>query len=97
MRHLMPALLIIFATPSSAMDEPVAHCATTLTSNQSIIFKSAIATIRPEIDLKSSDTLKAYMRPKVITLVSAGKIKMASAPDDAKAAADCLMLLKPAQ
>jgi hypothetical protein len=84
------ALGLITLQPVSALANEVAAetCAATLTANQQLIYQTVKPDFRPDADLIKQ------VRPKVIDLVTAGKLPRASAPDDAQAAAKCLKLLQ---
>jgi hypothetical protein len=76
--------------PASALANGKAAetCAATLSDNQQLIYQAIKPGFRPDADLIKQ------VRPKVIDLVTAGKLPRASAPDDAQAAAKCLKLLQ---
>jgi hypothetical protein len=77
---LLPATA--FADARSA-----ATCAASLTASQKLIYQSVLP------DLKRETDLPTLVRAKVMALVTAGRLQMSSAPDDAQVAASCLQMV----
>jgi hypothetical protein len=72
----------VFADSRSA-----ATCAASLTADQRLIYQSVL------LDLTRKANLSDLVRAKVTALVTAGRLPMASAPDDARIAARCLQMV----
>ncbi len=62
-------------------------CAASLTTDQRLIYQSVLPELTQETDLPS------LIRSKVMALVTAGRLQTASAPDDAKIAGRCLLMV----
>jgi hypothetical protein len=86
---LVAAVVLGIVPVSHAQANPKAEsCASGLSSNQSLIYR----TVRPEVTAAAD--LNPLIRSRVIALVQAGRIPRDSAPDDAQVAARCLRLLQ---
>jgi hypothetical protein len=79
---VMSPLTVAFADIRSA-----SVCATSLTIDQKLIFQTVLPDVMPETNLS------ALIRAKVTALVTAGRLPMSSAPDDAKIASRCLQMV----
>jgi hypothetical protein len=83
------AALCALALPASSLADTrsAAACAASLTADQTLIYRAVLP------DLTRDTDLPALVRAKVMALVTAGRLQMSSAPDDAQAAARCLRMV----
>ncbi len=82
------ALSVVIPAVVIADSKQADACATKLSADQMLIFRTAKPAVTPSSDMIS------VVRPKVIALVAAEKLSDAAAPDDALAAARCLGLMQ---
>lgn len=87
----IPAAFWIAAAPAPVLADmqSATTCAASLTADQNLIYQSVLPYLTPETDLPS------LVRTEVMALVNAGRLSMASAPDDAREAARCLQMVYP--
>jgi hypothetical protein len=79
---------VILCTAVKADIGSATDCAALLTVEQKLIYKSVLPDLKPQADLR------ALVRSKTIELAKAGRLKMSSAPDDAKIAHRCLKMVR---
>jgi hypothetical protein len=82
------ALILAGASMPALANAKAESCAAALSPNQSLIYRTVRPEVTPGVDLTP------LIRARVITLVQAGRVPYASAPDDAQVAARCLRLLQ---
>jgi hypothetical protein len=87
----IPAAFWIAAVPAPGFADmqSAATCAASLTADQNLIYQSVLPYLTPETDLPS------LVRTEVMALVSAGRLSMSTAPDDARKAGRCLQMVYP--
>lgn len=80
-------LVAALSTTAFADSRSGAVCAASLTADQQLIYQSILP------DLTREANLSALVRAKVTALVTAGRLPISSAPDDARIAAHCLQMV----
>jgi hypothetical protein len=78
----------VFAAGSATASDPATQCASKLSSDGQLIYKTTLPELSPGSDLR------ATVRAKTIQLAGAGRISQSEAPNAALAAAACLELVR---
>ena len=91
-RSLSFLLVTLFAISLSGVavadTRSASACSAALTIDQKLIYQTVLA------DLIRDANLSDLIRAKVTALVTAGRLPMSSAPDDAKVASRCLRMVR---
>jgi hypothetical protein len=86
---LVAAGLVVASSTAALADAGAAGvCAASLTADQKLIYHAVLP------DLTREANLPALVRTKVTALVTAGRLPMSSAPDDARIAGRCLHIVR---
>jgi hypothetical protein len=78
----------VFAAGSATASDPATQCASKLSPDGQLIYKTTLPELSPASDLRT------IVRAKTIQLAGSGRINQSEAPNAALAAAACLELVR---